>query len=166
MIFGLSLPAFTALHVAISLIGIAAGLIALLAQARGYFLARMHAVFLVTTLLTSLTGFLFPFGGFTPAIGVGVLSVLVLAVALCALYGFARRGRARIAYAVSAPAALWLNLFVLVVQGFLKVPALNALAPTGSEPPFLAAQGLLLVAMTIMAAAIIRRPVAGGTMTA
>ena len=95
-----------------------------------------------------------------------LLSVLVLAVALCALYGFARRGRARIAYAVSATAALWLNLFVLVVQGFLKVPALNALAPTGSEPPFLAAQGLLLVAMTIMAAAIIRRPVAGGTMTA
>ena len=158
MILGLSIPAFIALHVAISLIGIVAGLIALPAQAKGHFLPRTQAVFLVTTLLTSLTGFLFPFRGFTPAIGVGIISTLVLAVALAALYGFRLGGRARIVYAVSAAAALWLNLFVLVVQSFLKVPALNALAPTGSEPPFLAAQGLMLIIMLILGAAIIRQP--------
>ena len=158
MILGLSIPAFITLHVAISLIGIAAGLIALPAQAKGHFLQRTQTLFLITTLLTSLTGFLFPFRGFTPAIGVGILSTLVLAVAFAALYGFRLSGRARIVYAVSATTALWLNLFVLVVQSFLKLPALNALAPTGSEPPFLAAQGLMLIIMLILGAAIIRQP--------
>jgi hypothetical protein len=158
MILGLSIPAFIALHVAISLVGIVAGLVALLAQAQGRFLSGTQAVFLGTTLLTSLTGFLFPFRGFTPAIGVGIVSTLVLIVAFVALYGLKLRGRARAIYAVSATAALWLNLFVLVVQGFLKAPALNAFAPTGTEPPFLAAQGLLLVAMLILGAAILRQP--------
>ncbi|MHA6769621.1 hypothetical protein [Sphingobium ummariense] len=157
MILGLSLPQFIALHVAISLVGIASGLLALGALAAGRFHLRMHALFLATTLLTSLTGFLFPFRGFTPAIGVGVISTIVLVAALAALYGFARRGVARIVYAVTATAALWLNLFVLVVQGFLKVPALNVLAPTGTEPPFLAAQALLLIAMLVLGAAIVRR---------
>ncbi len=158
MILGLSMPAFIALHVAISLVAIVAGLIALAAQAKGRFLPGTQAVFLGTTLLTSLTGFLFPFRGFTPAIGVGIVSSLVLIVAFVALYGLKLRGRARATYAVSATAALWLNLFVLVVQSFLKVPALNALAPTGTEPPFLAAQGLLLIAMLILGAAIVRQP--------
>ena len=158
MILGLSMPAFIALHVAISLVGIVAGLVALVAQAKGRFLPPIQAVFLITTLLTSLTGFLFPFRGFTPAIGVGIVSTLVLIVAFGALYGLKLRGRARVVYAVSATAALWLNLFVLVVQGFLKVPALNAFAPTGTEPPFLAAQGLLLIAMLILGAAIVRQP--------
>lgn len=157
MILGLSLPAFIALHVAISLVGIVSGLVALVAQARGRFLRHVQGVFLGTTLLTSLTGFLFPFRGFTPAIGVGIVSTLVLAVALAALYGFGLRGRARIVYAVSATAALWLNLFVLVVQGFLKLPALNALAPSGSEPAFFAAQGLVLVAMLGLGAVIVRQ---------
>jgi hypothetical protein len=158
MILGLSIPAFIALHVAISLVGIVSGLIALPAQARGHFLPRTQAIFLVTTLLTSLTGFLFPFRGFTPAIGVGIISTLVLILAFVALYGLKLRGRARAVYAVSATAALWMNLFVLVVQSFLKVPALNAFAPTGKEPPFLAAQGLLLIVMLILGAAILRQP--------
>lgn len=158
MILGLSIPAFIALHVAISLVGIVAGLVALPALAKGHFLPGTQAIFLVTTLLTSLTGFLFPFRGFTPAIGVGIVSTLVLIVAFVALYGLKLRGRARGVYAVSATAALWMNLFVLVVQGFLKVPALNLLAPTGSEPPFLAAQGLLLIVMLILGAAILRQP--------
>jgi len=158
MILGLSMPAFIALHVAISLVAIVAGLFALVAQARGRFLSGTQALFLITTLLTSLTGFLFPFRGFTPAIGVGIVSTLVLIVAFVALYGLKLRGRARVIYAVSATAALWLNLFVLVVQGFLKVPVLNAFAPTGTEPPFLAAQGLLLVVMLILGAAIVRQP--------
>ncbi len=158
MILGLSIPAFVALHVAISLVGILAGILALVAQAKGRFLPGTQGVFLGTTLLTSLTGFLFPFRGFTPAIGVGIVSIVVLIVALVALYGIKLRGRARVVYAVSATAALWLNLFVLVVQSFLKVPALNAFAPTGTEPPFLAAQGLLLIAMLILGAAIVRQP--------
>ncbi|BBF68742.1 MULTISPECIES: hypothetical protein [Sphingomonas] len=158
MILGLSIPAFIVLHVAISLIGILAGLAALLAQAKGRFLPRIQALFLATTLLTSLTGFLFPFRGFTPAIGVGIVSTLVLIVALVVLYGLRLRGRARVVYAVSATAALWLNLFVLVVQSFLKMPWLHAFAPTGTEPPFLATQGLLLVAMLILGAAIVRQP--------
>ncbi|WCP13188.1 hypothetical protein sphantq_01606 [Sphingobium sp. AntQ-1] len=158
MILGFSIPAFIALHVAISLVGILAGILALVAQAKGRFLPGAQAVFLGTTLLTSLTGFLFPFRGFTPAIGVGIVSTLVLIVALVALYGLKLRGRARVVYAVSATAALWLNLFVLVVQSFLKVPLLNAFAPTGTESPFLAAQGLLLIAMLILVAAIVRQP--------
>ncbi|WP_375187018.1 hypothetical protein [Sphingobium yanoikuyae] len=157
MILGLSIPAFIALHVAISLVGIVSGLVALPAMARGHVLPKMQGLFLVTTLLTSLTGFLFPFRGFTPAIGVGILSTLVLIIAFAAFYGLGLRGRARGIYAVTATIALWLNLFVLVVQGFLKVPALNRLAPTGTEPPFLAAQGLLLIVMLILGAAILRQ---------
>ena len=147
----------SALQAAIRLGGIVSGLVALASQARGRFLGRVQGLFLGTTLLTSLTGFLFPFRGFTPAIGVGILSTLVLAVALAALYGLGLRGRARIVYAASATAALWLNLFVLVVQAFLKVPALNALAPTGSEPAFVAAQALVLIAMLVLGAAIVRQ---------
>jgi hypothetical protein len=151
------LPLFLALHVGISLIGIATGLIALPAMASGHWVPRTQAVFLVTTLLTSLTGFLFPFHGFSPAIGVGVISTLDLIVAFAALIALDRAGWARATYAVSATVALWLNLFVLVVQAFQKVPALNAFAPTGTEPPFLAAQALLLIAMLALGAAILRR---------
>jgi hypothetical protein len=139
MILGLSIPAFVALHVAISLIGIVTGLIALPLLARGRKPGTLHIAFLATTLATTLTGFLFPFGGITPAIVTGIVSTLVLAVAIGA---FARN--ASRTYAVSATIALYLNLFVLVVQSFLKVPALHALAPTGTEPAFLFAQGFTL----------------------
>lgn len=151
------LPLFIVLHAGISLIGIVTGLIALPAMASGHWVPRTQAVFLVTTLLTSLTGFLFPFHGFTPAIGVGVASTLDLIVAFVALIALDRAGWAWIAYAVSATVALWLNLFVLVVQAFQKVPALNAFAPAGTEPPFLIAQALLLIAMLVLGAAILRR---------
>jgi hypothetical protein len=157
MILGLSLAAFTALHVAISLVGIVTGLAALTALARGRWLPRWQAVFLATTLLTSLTGFLFPFHGFTPAIGVGIISTLVLAAAYATLYLFRLRGLAGLAYVISAIVALWLNLFVLVVQSFLKIPALNAFAPTGTEPPFLVAQAAALLAMVALGVVIVRR---------
>lgn len=158
MIFDLiPLPQFIAVHVGISLIGIVSGLIALPAMARGWWAPRTQAVFLVTTLLTSLTGFLFPFRGFTPAIGVGVISTVDLLVAFAALFALRRAGWAWAAYAVSATVALWLNLFVLVVQAFQKVPLLNHLAPAGTEPPFLAAQILLLILMLILGAALLRR---------
>jgi len=146
MILGLTIAQFTALHVAISLIGIVAGLIALPAFARGHLLRRTTDVFLWATLLTSLTGFLFPIVAFTPALGVGILSTLILVASFAAYYGRKLVGRAAAVYAISATAALYLNLFVLVVQSFLKVPALNALAPNGTEPPFVAAQAALLLA--------------------
>ena len=147
MILGLTIPQFTTLHVLISFVGIIAGLIALPAFARGHVLPRTNAIFLWFTLLTSLTGFLFPIVAFTPALGVGIFSTLVLAVAFWAWYGRKLAGSAAPIYAVTATIGLWLNLFVLVVQSFLKVPALNTLAPNGNEPPFAAAQGALLLLM-------------------
>ena len=147
MILGLTIPQFTTLHVLISFVGIIAGLIALPAFARGRILPRTNVIFLWFTLLTSLTGFLFPILAFTPALGTGIVSTLVLAIAFWAWYARKLTDRAAPIYAVTATMALWLNLFVLVVQSFLKVPALNALAPNGTEPPFAAAQGVLLIAM-------------------
>lgn len=146
MMLGLSLEAFTKLHVIISLIAIASGLGALVAFARGQWLAKTTHVFVWTTVATTLTGFLFPFNGFTPAIGVGIISTVVLAVALWALYGAKLQGRARTVYAVTAVISLYFNLFVLVVQSFLKIPALHALAPQGNEPPFAAVQAVVLIA--------------------
>jgi hypothetical protein len=156
MIIGLSIPTFTALHVAISLIGILTGLIAVPAFAAGKRVPGWTAVFLGTTLLTNLTGFLFPIGGFTPALAVGAISTVLLIIAIAALYGFGLKGKAGILYAITATAALWFNLFVLVVQSFLKVPALHALAPTGAEPPFFAAQGTVLIAMLLLGWAAVR----------
>lgn len=163
MIFGLTIPQFTALHVAISFVGIGAGLIALPAFARGRILPRTNGVFLWTTLLTSLTGFLFPILAFTPALGTGIVSTLVLAAAFWAWYGRKLAGRAATLYAITATAALYLNLFVLVVQSFLKIPALNTLAPNGTEGPFVAAQGALLLAAILFGAVAVRasrRPIA------
>jgi hypothetical protein len=146
MTLGLSLAAFTQLHVLISLVGIAAGIIALIAFARGTWLARVTHVFLWTTLLTNITGFMFPFKGVTPAIIVGGVSTVVLLVAFLALYRSKLQGGARTVYAITATLGLWFNLFVLVVQSFLKIPVLHALAPNGNEPPFAAAQGVVLLA--------------------
>ena len=150
MILGLTISQFTVLHVALSLVGIIAGLIALPAYATGRWMPRMTALFLATTAATTLTGFLFPITAFTPALGVGIVSSLVLAAAIAALYGFQLHGRARSLYAVTATAGLYLNLFVLVVQSFLKVQALNALAPNGTEPAFVIAQAIVLAAVILL----------------
>ncbi|AOF93157.1 hypothetical protein [Sinorhizobium sp. RAC02] len=150
MILGLTISQFTTLHVVLSFIGIAAGLIALPAFAAGRWMPRMTALFLATTTATTLTSFLFPISTFTPALGVGIISTAILAVALAALYGYGLKGRARPLYAITASIGLYLNLFVLIVQAFLKVPVLNDLAPNGSEPPFLAAQGALLAVAILL----------------
>ena len=150
MTLGLSLEAFTLVHVVISLLGIAAGLVAFIALARGAWLARWHDGFLLATILTSVTGFLFPFKGVTPAIVVGVLSIILLAVACLALYRLKLKGWARLLYVVTGMIALWFNLFVLIIQSFQKIPSLNALAPTGSEPPFAVVQGVDLVGTIIL----------------
>lgn len=156
MTFGLPIEILIAVHVVISLIAIIAGVIALTALANGRWHAGWQYLFLLTTLATSLTGFLFPFRGFTPALGTGIVSLFALAVAFTALFVFGREGFSGKVYAVSASMSLWLNLFVLVVQAFLKVPVLNAIAPTGTEPPFFAAQAAVLAAVGVLVWMLVR----------
>lgn len=150
MILGMSLSAFTTLHVIISLIAIATGLVVLAAMLRAERLGKWTAIFLATTILTSVTGFMFPIAGFTPALALGAISLVILALAVAARYAFHLVGPWRWIYVVTALAALYLNCFVLVVQMFRKLPALHTLAPTESEPPFQIAQGALLVLFIVL----------------
>jgi hypothetical protein len=155
MILGMSAATYTLLHVLISLVGIGSGLIVMFGFLTGKRLDGLNAVFLVTTVLTSATGFGFPFEHLLPSHKVGILSLVVLAVAIPARYVYHLAGAWRKVYVVAASIALYLNVFVLVVQGFLKVPALKVLAPTQSEPPFLIAQLVVLVVfvgLTILSA--------------
>jgi hypothetical protein len=149
------LKAYTLIHVLISLVAIASGFVVLYGLLTGKPFRGWTALFLATTVATSVTGFFFPFHGFTPAYAVGAISMVVLAVALLARYTFHMSGPWRWIFVVSSMLALYLNVFVLVVQAFQKVPALQALAPTQSEPPFLVTQlfvlGLFFV-LTIVAA--------------
>jgi hypothetical protein len=145
MILGMSTAAFTTLHVIISLIGIAAGLIVVLAMCNGRRVSGWTALFLSTTVLTSVTGFMFHSAAFGPPHVIGVISLVILAIAIVALYVKHLAGAARWLYIVSAILALYLNAFVGVVQAFQKVTPLHALAPTQKEAPFLVAQLLLLV---------------------
>jgi hypothetical protein len=140
----LGMTTFTAVHVLISLIGIASGLLVLNGLCRNRALDGWTAVFLAATLATSVTGFFFPYHGFTPALGVAAISVVLLCVAIVARYGRHLHGQWRWLYVVGAVAALYLNSFVLVVQSFLKVPALHSLAPTGSGPVFAIVQAIVL----------------------
>ncbi len=142
MIF--DLPMFTLIHVVISVLGIIAGLVVvggLLADAR---LNGWTALFLVTTILTSVTGFGFPFTKVAPPHVVGALSLVVLALCLVARYWKQLEGSWRATYVITAVAALYLNVFVLVVQLFVKTPPLAQLAPTQQEAPFVVTQGLML----------------------
>lgn len=130
----------TLVHTALSLVGIGSGFYVMYGLLRHEPLERWTTVFLSTTILTSVTGFFFPFFQFLPSHGVGILSLLILPVAVVAHYVYHHRGPWRWLYTISSVAALYLNMFVLVVQLFLKVPALHALAPTQTEPAFLVAQ--------------------------
>jgi hypothetical protein len=139
------LTAYTLLHVVISLIGIGTGLVVAAGMVRGRRLDAWTRWFLVTTILTSVTGFFFPVHKFMPSHAVGILSLIVLGVAVYARYR-ARSARGwRTAYVVGAMMGLYFNVFVLVVQSFAKVPALKALAPTQTETPFKVVQGIVLV---------------------
>src|SRR5437899_2272163 len=141
----LMLAAYTLAHVVISLIGIFSGFVVMFGLLTAKRLGCWTGVFLATTVATSVTGFLFPFHGLTPAIVVGIISLVVLAVAGFALYARHLAGAWRKVYVVGAVVALYLNVFVLVVQAFLKVPLLNAMAPTQSEPPFKLTQLVVLM---------------------
>jgi len=151
----------TLVHVVLSLVGIAAGFVVLLGLLAGRLPAKWNSLFLVTTIATSVTGFFFPFHKVTPGIVVGVISLVVLAIAFVALHNKRLEGAWRRIYVVTAMVALYLNVFVLIVQLFEKVPALHAMAPTQSEPPFKMAQLgnlALFVVLTIMATKRFGRP--------
>jgi hypothetical protein len=152
-----NLETYTLLHVVISLIGIVSGAVAVAGLLSGKRLDTTTAVFLSTTVLTSLTGYGFPFDHLLPSHIVGAISLVVLAVAIYARYARRLAGGWRAAYVVSAVAALYFNCFVLVVQAFRRVPALNALAPTQSEPPFAVVQLVGLVLFLALGFAALRR---------
>lgn len=157
MVLGMSTETFTLMHVIISLVGITSGLVVLLGWLAGKQLDLWTAVFLATTVLTSVTGFFFPFHGFSPPVVLGIISSVLLAVALFALYARHLAGGWRWIYLVTAALALYFNVFVLVVQLFLKLPSLHALAPTQSEPPFAVAQGIVFVIFVIAGVAAVKR---------
>jgi hypothetical protein len=138
------LDTFTAFHVFISLIGIVSGLVVLYGMLNAKGLSGWTAWFLTTTVATSATGFLFPYHGFTKGIALGLLSLVALALAIAARYRYGLAGGWRKTYVISAVVALYFNVFVLFAQAFGKVPALKALAPTGSEPAFLITQLVVL----------------------
>lgn len=145
MILGMSTANFTLLHVLISLVGIGSGLVIMYGFLKANRMDRWTQLFLASTALTSITGFLFPNSHVTPGIVIGILSMVVLLIASTARYGMRMRGLWRPVYVVSAAVALYFNCFVFVVQSFEKVPALRALAPTQKEPPFGIAQLVLLI---------------------
>jgi hypothetical protein len=144
-------------HVLISLIGIVTGLVVAYGMLTAQRLEAWTFVFLSTTVLTSATGFLFHRTQILPSHIVSVISLVLLAIAIFAFYSGRLAGAWRWIYVVTALASLYLNLFVLVAQSFLKVPALHALAPKGSEPPFLAAQGAVFVLFLIVTALAVGR---------
>jgi hypothetical protein len=141
----MALQYLTLVHIFISLGGIASGFGALSGLLAGQLFPRWTAVFLVTTVATSVTGFFFPFRGVTPASAVGLISLLALAVAHYALYFRRLAGAWRKAFVISALIALYLNVFVLVVQLFQKMPALMEIAPTQTEAPFAITQAIVLI---------------------
>src|SRR5271168_1391031 len=155
MILGMSIVTYTLLHVVISLIGIGSGLSVMYGFLTGKRLDGLTAIFLSTTALTSLTGFGFPVEHLLPSHIIGIISLVVLAVAITARYGFHLNGAWRLVYVITAAIALYFNVFVAVVQSFMKIPALHALAPTQKEPPFLIAQLVVMavfITLTIFAA--------------
>ena len=148
MIFGMTILTFV--HVLLSLLGILAGLVVMFGLLTSRPSKGWTATFIWTTVATSASGFLFPFHRFLPSHAVGILSLLVLTIAIYALYGKQLTGSWRKAYAVNAMIALYLNVFVLIAQLFAKVPALKALAPTQSEAPFKEAQLAALLAFVVL----------------
>jgi hypothetical protein len=157
MTLGLSLSGFTTLHVVISLIGIVSGFVVLYGMLGSQRLGGWTVLFLATTILTSVTGFMFPFNGLLPSHVVGAISLVLLALALLALYVFRLDGPWRPVYVATALAALYLNVFVGVVQAFQKLPFLQTLAPTQSEPPFAVAQLAVLAIFLALAFLALRR---------
>jgi hypothetical protein len=159
MVLGMSLSAFTMVHVIISLIAIASGLVVLAGLLGSNRMAGMTALFLLTTILTNATGFLFPFEKLLPSHIIAILSLVLLAIACIALYAMKLSGAWRWIYVVTAMLSLYFNVFVLVIQSFLKIPALTALAPGNppSGPVFAVVQGVALVFFVVVIIGAVRR---------
>ena len=165
MILGMSLAAFTQFHVIISLIAIVSGVIVAVGMLSAKRMPGLTALFLITTVATSVTGFMFDtpvdaprvIGSLDPAKIIGLISLIVLALAIAALYGYKLAGAWRGIYVISALVALYFNCFVLVVQSFQKIPFFHALAPTQKEPPFAVAQAVVLIAVVGLGIAAFRK---------
>jgi hypothetical protein len=162
MILGMSLATFTMVHVIISLIGIVAGIVVMFGMLGSNRMPGLTAIFLLCTILTSATGFLIPplvSEKLLPSHIIGALSLVLLAVACLALYAMKLSGGWRWVYVLTALVSLYLNVFVLVIQSFLKIGPLHALAPSvpPSEPPFAIAQGIVLVFFVIVIIGAVRR---------
>ncbi len=152
----MNLDLFTLVHILICLAGLASGLVVLGGWMAGRSYRGWTAFFLATTVAISVTGFMFPFKGFTPAFAVGGISLVVLAAAIFALYARKLAGPWRTIYVVTALVALYLNFFVLVAQLFQKNPALKALAPTQTEPPFAISQALVFLLFLVLGISAVR----------
>lgn len=154
---GMSLQTFTLFHVIICLIGIASGFVVVI----GFLTAKRFnlstAIFFITNIATSVTGFMFPFTGLKPSYVVGTLALIVLVIGLVARYSKGMAGGWRATYVITSIIALYFNVFVLVVQSFEKVSSLHALAPTQSEPPFAIAQGIVLVLFIVLGVLSVKR---------
>ncbi len=157
MTWGLPTHLFQQIHVALSLIGIVTGVIVLYGLLAGRAFGGWTALFLATTILTSVTGFPLPPFGLDPPRMVGILSLILLVVAVAAYYAFHLGGAWRWLYVVAAMTALYLNCFVAVIQSFAKIPSLHVLAPTQSEPPFLIAQLAVLALFVVLGFLSVRR---------
>jgi hypothetical protein len=151
------LTIYTIVHTLISLIGIFSGLVMLGGWLGGRRLEAWTKLFLITTILTSVTGFGFPFHGFTPAVGVGIISLVLLAIAVYARYSRQLLGAWRWVFVVTAVMALYFNFLVLVVMAFRRVPVLHALAPTESEPPFQQTQLIVLALFAVLGIIAVRK---------
>jgi hypothetical protein len=157
MILGMSTATFTEFHVILSLIGIVSGIVVVFAMVAANRAPALTAIFLATTVATSVTGFMFHFASFGPPEILGVISLVVLAIAIPALYVYKLAGSWRWVYVATAVLALYLNVFVGVVQTFQKVAFFHALAPTQTEPPFAVAQGIVLIAFIALGIAAARK---------
>jgi hypothetical protein len=150
VILGMTTSTFTLVHVLISLVGIGSGFVVVYGLLAGKRLDGWTASFLATTILTSVTGFFFPVEHILPSHIVGLISLVALAVALLARYGRHMQKSWRSVYVICAMIALYLNVFVAVVQSFLKIPPVHALAPTQKEPPFLFAQVAVMAIFVVI----------------
>ncbi len=157
MIWGMSAATFTLVHVLLSLVGIGTGLAVMAGLLVGRSLRGWTGFFLFTTVATSATGFGFPFDQLLPSHKVGIISLVLLAVAILARYAGQLRGAWRWIYVVCAMIALYLNVFVGVVQAFRRIPLLQAMAPQQTESPFVIAQLVVLPLFILLTIAAARR---------
>jgi hypothetical protein len=151
------MSAFTIFHVVLSLVGLASGFVVIFGLLAAKRLPGWTATFLATTVLTSATGFVFPVHHFMPSHGVGIISLIVLALAIYALYARRLAGGWRNVYVIDAVIAQYLNFFVLIAQLFMKVPALKAVAPTQTEGPFKVTQLAALILFLLLGILATRR---------